>query len=128
LFEGALAFWITQETSPQNTNPALGLLRCFDLENPIASPLSFNKRLTPIAFSAYSLFWLGRRMTDYRTDSQNITTEQVAKILGISKKTLKTWLQNGKVPEPDRNPKNNYRIWTLTDVDAIRRILGNEGE
>jgi DNA-binding transcriptional MerR regulator len=67
-------------------------------------------------------------MTDYRTDSQNITTEQVAKILGISKKTLKTWLQSGKVPEPDRNPKNNYRIWTLADVDAIRRILGNEGE
>jgi DNA-binding transcriptional MerR regulator len=67
-------------------------------------------------------------MTDYRTDSRTITTEQVAKILGVSKKTLKTWLQNGKVPEPDRNPKNNYRIWTLADVDAIRRILGNEGE
>lgn len=67
-------------------------------------------------------------MTDYRSDCRNITTEQVAKILGISKRTLKTWLQNGRVSEPDRNPKNNYRIWTLADVDAIRLILGNEDQ
>ena len=67
-------------------------------------------------------------MTDFRPDYRNITTEQVAKILGISKRTLKTWLQNGRVPEPDRNPKNNYRIWTLADVDALRLILGNEDQ
>jgi DNA-binding transcriptional MerR regulator len=58
-----------------------------------------------------------------RVDSQKLTTEQVAKILGVSKRTLKTWLQIGKVPEPPRNPENNYRIWSLNDVDAIRRIL-----
>jgi DNA-binding transcriptional MerR regulator len=58
-----------------------------------------------------------------RADANKLTTEQVAKILGISKRTLKTWLQNGKVPEPPRNPVNNYRIWSLNDVDAIRRIL-----
>ena len=62
-------------------------------------------------------------MNASRPDSQNITTEQVANILGVSKRTLKTWLQNGKVSEPDRNPKNNYRIWTLADVDALRLIL-----
>ncbi len=67
-------------------------------------------------------------MTEHRNDSQKITTEQVAKILGVSKKTLKTWLQNGKIPEPDRNPSNNYRIWTLTDVEALRRILENGNE
>jgi DNA-binding transcriptional MerR regulator len=67
-------------------------------------------------------------MSANRADSEHITTEQVATILGVSKRTLKTWLQIGKVPEPQRNPKNNYRIWTLADVDALRRILGNEGE
>jgi excisionase family DNA binding protein len=66
--------------------------------------------------------------SDTRADLQTITTEQVAKILGVSKRTLKTWLQNGKVPEPQRNPKNNYRIWTLADVEAVRRILGNEDQ
>ena len=67
-------------------------------------------------------------MADYRSASQKITTEQVANILGVSKRTLKTWLQNGKVPEPERNPKNNYRVWSLAEVDAIRRILGNEDQ
>ena len=61
-----------------------------------------------------------------RADSQTITTEQVAKILGVSKRTLKTWLLIGKVPEPARNPKNNYRVWTLADVEAVRRILETE--
>ena len=65
-------------------------------------------------------------MTDKRSDSQSVTTEQVAKILGVSKRTLKTWLQTGKIPEPPRNPKNNYRVWTLPDVEALRRILGDE--
>ncbi len=67
-------------------------------------------------------------MIENRVDSQRITTEQVAKILGISKRTLKTWLQKGKVPEPERNPENNYRIWTLADVEVLRRILGNEDQ
>jgi excisionase family DNA binding protein len=66
--------------------------------------------------------------SDSRADLQTITTEQVAKILGVSKRTLKTWLQTGKVPEPGRNPRNNYRIWTLADVEAVRRILENEDQ
>lgn len=52
-----------------------------------------------------------------------LTSEQVATILGVTKKTLKNWLKSGKIPEPPRNPDNNYRIWTLADVDAVRNIL-----
>jgi DNA-binding transcriptional MerR regulator len=55
--------------------------------------------------------------------SQTLSSEQVATILGVTKKTLKNWLKSGKVPEPARNPDNNYRIWTLADVDAIRNII-----
>lgn len=50
-------------------------------------------------------------------------SNDVAGILGISKKTLKNWLRGGKIPEPQRDPNNNYRIWTLQDVDDIRRIM-----
>lgn len=88
------------------------------------SPLSNDFVLTSRCSSAYPCRGLiVRSMNASRPDSQNITTEQVANILGVSKRTLKTWLQNGKVSEPDRNPKNNYRIWTLADVDALRLIL-----
>ena len=58
--------------------------------------------------------------------SQTLKSEQVATILGVSKRTLKNWLKAGKVPEPRRNPANNYRIWTLADIDAIRNIMREE--
>jgi excisionase family DNA binding protein len=60
------------------------------------------------------------------TNSQALTSEQVASILGVSKRTLKNWLRSGKIPEPKRNPRNNYRMWTLTDVEVIRYILRGE--
>jgi len=52
-----------------------------------------------------------------------LRTGQVAEILGVSKKTLKNWLKASLIPEPQRNPMNRYRRWTLQDVEAIRRIL-----
>jgi len=55
-----------------------------------------------------------------------LTSEEVASILGVTKRTLKNWLRSGRIPEPRRNPSNNYRIWTLTDVEVVRRILGEE--
>jgi DNA-binding transcriptional MerR regulator len=52
-----------------------------------------------------------------------LSTGQVAEILGVTKKTLKNWLKSELVPEPERNPANRYRRWTLQDIEAIRRIL-----
>ncbi len=52
-----------------------------------------------------------------------LSTGQVAEILGVSKKTLKNWLKAELIPEPERNPMNRYRRWTLQDIEAIRRIL-----
>jgi excisionase family DNA binding protein len=60
--------------------------------------------------------------TSFKAPS-SLRSEQVASILGVTKRTLKTWLKNGKIPEPRRNPANNYRVWSLADVEAIRRIL-----
>ena len=52
-----------------------------------------------------------------------LNTGQVADILGITKKTLKNWLKAGRIPEPQRNPMNRYRRWTLQDIESIRRIV-----
>ncbi len=58
-----------------------------------------------------------------RRVSPVLTSEQVANILGVSKRTLKNWLRSGKIPEPSRNLKNNYREWNLADIETVRHIL-----
>jgi DNA-binding transcriptional MerR regulator len=52
-----------------------------------------------------------------------LSTGQIAEILGITKKTLKNWLKAQLISEPERNPVNRYRRWTLQDLEAIRRML-----
>ena len=54
-----------------------------------------------------------------------LSTGQVAEVLGITKKTLKNWLKSSLIPEPHRNPVNQYRRWTLQDIESIRRILSD---
>lgn len=69
-------------------------------------------------------FWeTDERMKVTRETSRFLTSAQVAEILGVTKKTLKNWLRAGRIPEPDRNPRNRYRVWTLEEVEAIRQIL-----
>ncbi len=48
---------------------------------------------------------------------------QVAKILGISPRTLYRMLADGRVPEPMRNEDNRYRLWTDVDLQTIREAL-----
>ncbi len=57
-----------------------------------------------------------------------LSTGQVAEILGVTKKTIKNWLKVQLIPEPERNPINRYRRWTLQDIETIRRILHNRNE
>jgi len=55
--------------------------------------------------------------------ASELTTCQVAHILGITKKTLYRMLQDGRLPEPPRNPDNNYRIWLPQEVERLREVL-----
>jgi len=32
-------------------------------------------------------------------------------------------LQDGRIPEPVRNPDNNYRLWIPQQIEAIRQEL-----
>jgi DNA-binding transcriptional MerR regulator len=63
-----------------------------------------------------------------RMNRQYLKTRQVAKILGVSLNTLYRWLKAEKISEPNRDPVNNYRLWTSDDVDRIRRQLVTEYE
>jgi excisionase family DNA binding protein len=48
---------------------------------------------------------------------------QVASILGISSRTLYRMLADGRIPEPMRNPANQYRLWTEVDLQTVREAL-----
>jgi excisionase family DNA binding protein len=50
-------------------------------------------------------------------------SSQVAKILGMSSRTLYRMLADGRIPEPMRNPVNQYRVWTEVDLQTIREAL-----
>ena len=64
-----------------------------------------------------------------RANVSYLRTAEVADILGVTKRTLKNWLSRAVIPEPERNPSNRYRRWTLEDVETVRRFLKErEGE
>jgi DNA-binding transcriptional MerR regulator len=50
-------------------------------------------------------------------------SQEVADVLGITKRTLMNWLRTERIPEPDRNQANRYRRWTPQDVERIRQII-----
>jgi excisionase family DNA binding protein len=60
-----------------------------------------------------------------RTDTRShiLTSSQVAGLLGVSKKTLDRMIKDGRIPEPNRKAGNNWRYWTLQDLDEIRTSL-----
>src|SRR5450432_1352721 len=50
-------------------------------------------------------------------------SSQVAKILGVSSRTLYRMLADGRIQEPMRNPENRYRLWTEVDIHGIREVM-----
>jgi excisionase family DNA binding protein len=64
------------------------------------------------------------RIADQR--QEYLTTARVARILGISKRTLHNWIKAGKVPGPEANPGNGYLQWTMADVEVVRNTLMEE--
>lgn len=62
-----------------------------------------------------------------RQDQTYLSSARVAGILGISKRTLHNWVKSGKIPPPEVDSSNGYYLWKLSDVDAIRNILVEEG-
>ena len=50
--------------------------------------------------------------------TKTYTAKEVAERAGVSDRTLRRWLQTGKVPSPARD-RNNRPAFTKTTLDAI---------
>jgi len=50
-------------------------------------------------------------------------SSQVARILGVSTRTLYRMLADGRIEEPMRDPENQYRLWTEVNIQQIREAL-----
>jgi predicted site-specific integrase-resolvase len=52
----------------------------------------------------------------------NLSTEDVARKVGINRVTLERWLSSGKVKPPKtvRFGKNEFRDWTPADVERVQ--------
>lgn len=55
-----------------------------------------------------------------------LKSQEVADVLGITKRTLMNWLRAQKIPEPERNLATRYRRWTAQDVERIRQIIAEK--
>lgn len=55
-------------------------------------------------------------------DAELLTVGQAAERLGISADTLRRWTRLGRL-KSRRNPINNYRLYSLSDVEALRRYI-----
>ena len=53
-----------------------------------------------------------------------LSTEGVAKQVGVSRVTIERWLATGKLPRPKtvRYGKNEFRDWTIKDVERVKKF------
>lgn len=53
----------------------------------------------------------------------NLSTQDVARKVGIHRVTLELWLSSGKVKAPKtvRFGKSEFRNWTAADVERVRK-------
>ena len=54
-----------------------------------------------------------------------LTIKQAAKIIGVSELTLRNWDSKGKF-EAGRHPINNYRVYTLDQIDGLMKKMGRK--
>jgi len=57
-----------------------------------------------------------------KLNNRRYTAQNVAKILGINKRTLFNWEAAGKIPKAQRDPMNNYRYYIDKDIKMLRTI------
>jgi len=55
-----------------------------------------------------------------------LSSSQLAERLKISKKTLGRMIKDGRIPEPNRSPQNNWRFWTIQEALEIEHLLTEE--
>ncbi len=48
----------------------------------------------------------------------------LAKILGVTTRTIYNWEKAKKIPKPKRDPMSRYRIYTEQDIKKLKKITG----
>ena len=51
-----------------------------------------------------------------------LLVKEVARILGVSPNTVRSWADSGKLPE-HRHPINRYRLFRAKDVEKLLRMI-----
>lgn len=57
---------------------------------------------------------------------KHVSMAKACKMLGVHRNTLISWEEKGKIPASKRDPKNNYRIYTIGDIVEIAGLMGIE--
>jgi len=55
-----------------------------------------------------------------------LTSADVAKALGVTRKNLFDWEKTGKIPKARKEKMSGYRIYTPADVEKLRKIIKGE--
>jgi DNA-binding transcriptional MerR regulator len=50
---------------------------------------------------------------------------EAAKILGVNPETLRRWDRAGKL-KAKRNPMNNYRLYSVKDIESLKKQIAGE--
>jgi excisionase family DNA binding protein len=58
-----------------------------------------------------------------RIEDPKLTSSEVARLLGISQRTLFRKLKDGTIPEPTRNHGNRYRQWRPDEIPQLKDLL-----
>jgi excisionase family DNA binding protein len=59
-------------------------------------------------------------------ETKTYTTDEAAKKIGISRQTLYTWIDAGKIEAPKQIHlgKRSMRLWTKADIELVRNFKG----
>jgi len=50
--------------------------------------------------------------------------QDVARILGVTKRSIYNWEKAGKIPKVKRDRMSNYRIYSEEDLKKLKKITG----
>ena len=76
-----------------------------------------------VAACTWFTYTITQDMPRHRKPSFDLSSVQVARILNIAPKTLYRMLSDGRIPEPPRDPMNNYRQWNPYYVQQLKEAM-----
>lgn len=52
--------------------------------------------------------------------------QDIAKTLGVNRRTILNWEKAGKIPKQKRDPMSMYRIYSEDDLRKLKKITGRQ--